>query len=203
MILRNYRQCSVGVLDTRDDPDMRFDEEGRCHYYHEYKAVEAARVFRGGEGERRLQRLAERIRDDGNGKPYDCIIGLSGGVDSTYVAQQARRLGLRPLAVHLDNGWNSELAVSNINEIVSRLALDLHTHVIDWAEFRDLQRAYLKAPVVDIEVLSDHAIFALLYRLAGKHGIKHILSGTNVVTEQVLPPHWIFNTGEHGTISAL
>jgi N-acetyl sugar amidotransferase len=131
------------------------------------------------------------------------VIGLSGGVDSTYVALQARRLGLRPLAVHLDNGWNSELAVHNINEIVDRLGLVLHTHVIDWAEFRDLQRAYLKASVVDIEVLTDHAIFALLYRLAGKHGIKHILSGTNVATEYVLPPHWIFNKSDHVNIRAI
>jgi N-acetyl sugar amidotransferase len=130
-------------------------------------------------------------------------MGLSGGVDSTYVALQARRLGLRPLAVHLDNGWNSELAVHNINEIVNRLGIDLHTLVIDWAEFRDLQRAYLKASVVDIEVLSDHAIFATLYRLAGKHGIRHILSGTNVVTEFVLPPHWIFNKGDHVNIRAI
>lgn len=182
---------------------MRFDAEGRCHYFHEYHAAEATDVCSGDEGERRLQVLADRIRKDGAGKPYDCIMGLSGGVDSTYVALQARRLGLRPLAVHLDNGWNSELAVHNITEIVGRLGIDLHTLVIDWAEFRDLQRAYLKASVVDIEVLSDHAIFATLYRLAGKHGIKHILSGTNVVTEFVLPSHWIFNKADHVNIRAI
>src|SRR5262249_13715525 len=99
MMLRNYRQCSVGVLDTRDDPDMRFDEEGRCHYYHAYKAAEAANVFTGEEGQARLQSLANCIRNHGVRKTYDCVIGLSGGVDSTYVALQARRLGLRPLAV--------------------------------------------------------------------------------------------------------
>lgn len=202
-MLTNYRQCSVGVLDTRDDPDMRFDDEARCHYYHDYKAAEEAFVVMGEKGEALLRSLAGRIRKDGAGKRYDCILGLSGGVDSTYVALQARRLGLRPLAVHLDNGWNSELAVHNINAVVDRLGLDLHTHVIDWAEFRDLQRAYMKASVVDIEVLSDHAIFALLYRLAGKHGIKHILSGTNIVTEYVLPPHWIFNKSDHVNIRAI
>jgi N-acetyl sugar amidotransferase len=201
--LRNYRQCSVGVLDTRDDPEMRFDEEGRSHYFRDYKTAEAMDVFVGEDGERRLQALADRIRSDGAGKPYDCIMGLSGGVDSTYVALQVRRLGLRPLAVHLDNGWNSELAVHNIYEIVNRLGIDLHTLVIDWDEFRDLQRAYLKASVVDIEVLSDHAIFATLYHLAAKYGLKHIMSGTNVVTEHVLPPHWIFNKSDHVNIQAI
>ena len=110
----NYRQCSVGVLDTGDDPDMRFDDEGRCHYYHDYMRAAAEQVHEGPEGEAMLQALAAQIRADGKGKPYDCIMGLSGGVDSTYVALQARRLGLRPLAVHLDNGWNAELAVQNI-----------------------------------------------------------------------------------------
>jgi N-acetyl sugar amidotransferase len=199
----NYRQCAIGVLDTGDDPAMSFDADGVSHYFHAYKAVEAREVKTGPNGEAMLQALAARIRADGAGKPYDCIMGLSGGVDSTYVALQARRLGLRPLAVHLDNGWNAELAVQNIDNIVSRLGFDLHTHVIEWEEFRDLQRAYLKASVIDIEVLSDHAIFALLYRLAGKHGIRHILSGTNVVTEQVMPPHWIYAKTDHINIQAI
>lgn len=200
---RNWRQCAIGVLDTRDDPDMRFDENGVSHYYPAFKAEEAIRVLIGEAGETALQTLAEQIRADGKGKPYDCIMGLSGGVDSTYVALQAKRLGLRPLAVHLDNSWNAELAVQNIENIVSKLDFDLHTHVIDWNEFRDLQRAYLKASVIDIEVVSDHAIFALLYRLAGKHSVKHILSGTNVVTEQVMPPHWIYNKNDHINIKAI
>lgn len=202
-LIANYRQCSVGVLDTRDDPNMRFDDEGRSHYYHDYKKAEAELVHIGPEGEAMLQTLATQIKADGKGKPYDCIMGLSGGVDSTFVAIQARRLGLRPLAVHLDNGWNAELAVQNIEQIVSRLDIDLHTHVIDWSEFRDLQRAHLKASVIDIEVVSDHAIFALLYQLASKHGIKHIISGTNVVTEFVMPPHWIFAKNDHVNIKAI
>lgn len=202
-LIPNLRQCSVGVLDTGDDPDMRFDEQGRSHYYHDYMRAAAELVHDGPEGEVMLQALAERIRADGKGKPYDCIMGLSGGVDSTYVALQARRLGLRPLAVHLDNGWNAELAVQNIEQIVSRLDIDLHTHVIDWNEFRDLQRAHLKASVIDIEVVSDHAIFAVLYQLASKYGIRHVLSGTNVVTEFVMPPHWIYNKTDHVNIKAI
>lgn len=201
--LPNLRQCSIGVLDTGDDPDMRFDGDGRSNYWHDYKSAEARLVDTGPEGERKLQVLAESIRAEGKGKTYDCIMGLSGGVDSTYVALQAKRLGLRPLAVHLDNGWNAELAVQNIEQIVSRLGIDLETYVIDWTEFRDLQRAYLKASVIDIEVISDHAIFTILYKLAARHGIRHILSGTNVVTEFVMPPHWIYAKTDHVNLLAI
>ena len=198
-----YRQCSLGVLDTDDDPDMTFDDEGRSNYFHAYKAAESEWVRTGDEGERLLQALATRIKQDGAGKPYDCIMGLSGGVDSTYVAFQAHRLGLRPLAVHLDNGWNSETAVQNIEHIVNQFDIDLYTHVLNWDEFSDLQRSYLQASVVDIEVVTDHAIFTLLYKLAQKYRIKHILSGTNVVTEFVMPPHWIYNKTDHVNIKAI
>jgi N-acetyl sugar amidotransferase len=182
---------------------MRFDEQGRSHYYHEYHAAARANLRTGEEGRTSLERLADRIRDDGRGKPYDSIVGLSGGVDSTYVAWLAKDLGLRPLAIHFDNSWNSELAVQNIENIVGRLGFDLVTYVVDWEEFRDLQVAYLRASVVDIEVVTDHAIFATLYRLAAKHGIRHILSGTNIVTEQVLPPHWIYAKTDHVNIRAI
>lgn len=200
---RAYRQCSVSVLDTDDDPQMRFDENGRCHYYHDYMRAVEEHVLAGAEGQAALSRVVDRIRNDGRGKPYDCVMGVSGGVDSTYLALLARELGLRPLAVHFDNGWNSELAVSNIEHIVTRLGLDLHTYVVDWSEFADLQRAYLKASVVDIEVVTDHAIFATLYRVAARRGIAHILSGANVVTEQVLPPHWIYAKTDHVNIRAI
>ncbi|MBA3403188.1 MAG: N-acetyl sugar amidotransferase [Gemmatimonadaceae bacterium] len=199
----DYRQCSVGVLDTRDDPQMRFDADGRSHYYHEYLRAEEAHVRKGPEGRRELEALADGIRARGKGKPYDCIMGLRGGVDSTYVAYVAKQLGLRPLAVHFDNGWNSEPAVRNIENTVGRLGFDLETYVINWDEFGDLQRCYLKASVVDIEVVTDHAIFATLYRIAASHGIRSILSGTNVVTEQVMPPHWIYNKTDHINIRAI
>jgi len=199
----HYRQCTLSVLDTHDDPNMRFDSEGRSHYYGEYLAAERARVRHGAEGQRELEKIAAEIRTAGKGKRYDSIMGLSGGVDSTYVAYLAKQLGLRPLAVHFYNGWNSELAVQNIENIVGRLGLDLHTYVVNWEEFRDLQLAYLRASVVDIEVLSDHAISATMYKLAEKHGIHHILTGTNVVTEQVLPPHWIYAKSDHVNIKAI
>lgn len=191
------------VMDTIGDPGIRFDANGACNYYHEFKAAEKERVFTGQEGERKLKELTERIVKDGMGKPYDSIMGLSGGVDSSYVAYQAKRLGLRPLAVHFDNGWNSELAVMNIENIVSKLDLDLYTLVVDWEEFKDLQLAYLRASVVDIEVVTDHAISATLFRLAKKHKIKYVLSGSNVATECIMPPAWIFNKNDHINLRAI
>ena len=125
---------------------------------------------------------------------------MSGGVDSTYLCLTAKRLGLNPLIVHFDNGWNSELAVKNIENIISKLGFDLYTFVVDWNEFKDLQLAYLKASVVDIEALTDHAIIGTLYRLAAEYDIKYILSGYNIVTEGVLPSYWVWNKTDHANI---
>ncbi|MBS1490482.1 MAG: N-acetyl sugar amidotransferase [Bacteroidetes bacterium] len=188
-----YRQCTVSIMDNIADPDIRFDENGVCNYYHEYKAAEAANVWKGEEGSKKLEALIRQIKQRGNGKKYDCLIGLSGGVDSTYVAYLVKQHGLRPLAVHFDNGWNSELAVMNIENIVKKLNIDLYTLVVDWEEFKDIQLAYLKASVVDIEVVSDHAIFATMYKLAKEKKIGYILSGTNVVTEHIMPPGWLYS----------
>ena len=201
--LRAYQQCTMTVMDTVADPGIRFDDKGICNYYYEFKAAEKERVFTGQAGERKLQALVDRIRNDGKGKPYDSIMGLSGGVDSSYVAYQAKRLGLRPLAVHFDNGWNSELAVMNIENIVSKLDLDLYTLVVDWEEFKDIQLAYLRASVVDIEVVTDHAISATLFRLAKKYKIKYVLGGSNVATEFIMPPTWIFNKNDHINLKAI
>jgi N-acetyl sugar amidotransferase len=189
---QDYRQCALTVMDNIADPGIRFDENGICNYYHEYKAAAAASVVEGEAGEKKIQELVASIKQAGKGKKYDCLIGLSGGVDSTYVAWLVKQLGLRPLAVHLDNGWNSELAVKNIENIISRLGIDLYTLVVNWEEFRDIQLAYLKASVVDIEVVSDHAIFATMYKLAHEHKIGYIISGTNVVTEHIMPTSWLY-----------
>lgn len=198
-----YRQCTVSVMDTTADPDISFDEKGICNYYYAYKKAEADQVLMGEAGQKKLEEMAYLIKEAGKGKPYDCIMGLSGGVDSTYIAYLSRELGLRPLAVHFDNGWNSELAVQNIENIVNKLGIDLFTYVINWDEFRDLQIAYLKASVVDIEAITDHAIFATMYRLAGERKIKYILSGTNVQTEQTLPKSWIHPKADHINIKSI
>ena len=198
-----YRQCAISVMDTISDPDIVFDEKGICNYYYEFQKQYADNVFTGSDGDNKLAEIADQIKEEGKNKPYDCIMGLSGGVDSTYVAYLAKQHGLRPLAVHFDNGWNSELAVQNIENIVQRLGIDLHTFVINWNEFRDLQLAYLKASVIDIEAITDHAIFATLYRLAGEKGIKYILSGTNVQTENTLPKSWIHPKTDHINIKSI
>lgn len=189
---KGYRQCAITVMDNIADPDIKFDENGISNYYHEYKTVEKNGVFTGKEGEKKLNEFVNRIKENGKNKPYDCLIGLSGGVDSTYVAWLVKKHGLRPLAVHLDNGWNSELAVKNIENIISKLEIDLYTLVINWEEFRDIQLAYLRASVVDIEVVSDHAIFATMYKLAKEKKIAYIISGTNIVTEHIMPPSWLY-----------
>lgn len=187
-----YRRCTVSVMDNISDPDILFDEQGRSHYYQEYLRKAADGLHVGDAGRRELEGIVDRIRATGAGARYDCIMGLSGGVDSTYIAWLAGRHGLRPLAVHFDNGWNSGLAVRNIENAVSRLGFDLHTYVVDWEEFRDLQLAYLKASVVDIEAITDHAIACVLYRLAGQMDIRYILSGSNIRTESTMPPSWVF-----------
>jgi N-acetyl sugar amidotransferase len=176
-------------MDTTD-PDIVFDKEGVCNHCRRYDVVAKQRIIPSAERKDRLARLVADIKRAGKGKPYDCVIGVSGGVDSTYVAWVVKDLGLRPLAVHLDNGWDSELAVANIEKTLKTLGIDLYTHVIDWEEFRDLQISFLKASTPDGEVPTDHAIWALLYRIAARHGLKHIITGTNVVSEAILPEKW-------------
>jgi len=178
-------------MDTTD-ADIFFDEEGVCNHCHQHDRAYADLVPKGLEAEKQLSTLINRIKEKGKGKKYDCIIGLSGGVDSTYVALLVKKLGLRPLAVHLDNGWDSELAVKNVENIVTKLNIDLYTIVINWEEFKDLQLAYLKAGVVDLEVTSDHAIFASLYKLAKENNISFVISGTNVTTESIMPKTWYY-----------
>jgi N-acetyl sugar amidotransferase len=184
-------------MDTISDPDIRFDQNGVCNYYHDYLKGVEQHVRSGADGKRELEKIVAQIKAEGKGKKYDCIMGLSGGVDSSYVAWLCRQYGLRPLAVHFDNGWNSELAVKNIENIVNKCGFDLYTLVVDWEEFRDIQLAYIRSSVVDIEVPTDHAIGAVLKKLALKHKIKYSLSGNNVFTEFVMPRSWIFNKGDH------
>jgi N-acetyl sugar amidotransferase len=143
-----------------------------------------------------LERQLRAIRIAGKGKEYDCIVGVSGGVDSTYTAYWARKNGLRPLAVHFDNGWDSELAVANIEKTLKTLNIELSTFVMDWAEFRRLQIAFLRASVPDGEVPTDHGIFGALFDAAQKHQVRYLVSGANFATEAILPGSWTFGTGD-------
>lgn len=184
-----YRMCTKTVMDTTD-PDITFDDHGICNHWYEYKELEDQYVKKGKQGEIEFQSVIDNIKKNGKGKEYDCIMGVSGGVDSSYVAYIAKLNGLRPLAVHFDNGWNDELAVKNIENMLNILGIDLHTLVVDWDEFRSLQLSFIRSGVVNIEVPTDHAIVATLYKIASKKGIKHILSGNNVVTEAIMPKAW-------------
>ena len=152
-----YRICTRCVMDT-SDPDITFDADGVCNHCTGYLVERAsASCCRRPSALRRSSGGSRRSSAAGRGRDYDCIIGVSGGVDCSYVAYQVKELGLRPLAVHLDNGWNSELAVGNIKRVLERLGIDLYTVVLDWEEFRDLQLAFLRAGVPDCEIPTDHA----------------------------------------------
>ena len=189
-------------MDT-SDPEITFDEAGVCHHCHDYARRVAAEVYPGVKGRQQLAKAVARIKRDGEGKKYDCILGLSGGVDSTYVAYVTKQLGLRPLAVHLDNGWNSEISVRNIENIVTILGIDLHTEVLDWEEFRRLQVAFLRASTPDSEIPTDHAIISTLYKLAADQGIRWIMDGSNIVTEIMVPATWSHGHSDFGYIKHL
>jgi N-acetyl sugar amidotransferase len=183
-----HQVCTVTVMDTTD-PDITFDENGVCNHVHDFRAM-VAQLPTPAERDRKLNQMLDTIRAKGKGRDFDCVLGLSGGVDSSFLAYQCREWELRPLVMHFDNGWNSELAVKNIEEAVTRMGYDLETYVMDWEEFRDVQRAYFLASVVDIEVPTDQFVFGALNKAAAKNGIKAILSGNNWATEWVMPKAW-------------
>jgi len=184
-----YKVCSRCVMDETD-ANIKFDEHGVCNHCHRFDEVQSLQLFSGVDGETRLQNIVDKIKKEGAGKEYDCIIGLSGGVDSSYLAVKIKDFGLRPLVVHVDAGWNSELAVSNIEKIIKHCGYDLHTHVMNWEEMRDLQLSYMKAAVANQDVPQDHAFFSSMYHFAVKNDIKYILSGGNLATEAVFPDSW-------------
>ncbi len=202
MCRKAFQICTRCVMDTTD-PDIEFDSDGICNHCKQYYSCAANLLFSGKEGEARLQQIAGEIKKHGKAKEYDCILGLSGGVDSSFVAYHAKRLGLRPLAVHLDNGWDTEVAIRNIENIVEKLDLHLYTYRTNWEEFRDLQLSFLKASVIDIEMLTDHAIKATLFNVAKEKRIKYILGGENLVSEGILPKAWRYDKGDIKNIKAI
>lgn len=190
----NHQVCTRCIMDTTA-ADIRFDADGVCNYCTDFlerldKYVEPDPVAR----ERRLAQLVEKVKANGKGKPYDCIIGVSGGVDSSYTLVKAKQLGLRPLAVHMDSGWNAEVAANNIANLVRGLGVDLYTHVIDWPEIRGLMESMFAADVRDLEVLYDNALAGVVYGQAAKHGLHYILAGSNMATEgMAMPGEWTWN----------
>lgn len=181
--------CTRCVMDT-SDPNIRFDEAGVCNHCHTFENVTSRDWYPNAEGTRRWEVILQEMRAAGRGRDYDCILGLSGGIDSSYVALKAKEWQLRPLVVHVDAGWNSELAVANIEKIVKYCNFDLHTHVVDWEEMRDLQLAYLRSGISNQDVPQDHIFFSSLYHFATSNGIRYILSGGNLATEGIFPTGW-------------
>ena len=191
----NYRICSKLVLDT-SYPDVQFDEFGVSHTFKYFNSHVKKHWQTGTEGKLRMEELVSAIKKGGRGKEFDSIMGLSGGLDSSYMLHKmVTEFGLRPLVFHVDGGWNSELAVHNINVLVDKLGLDLYTEVINWQEMRDFQLAMFKSGVPHIDIPQDHSFIAVLYKFAREHGIKYILNGGNIASESVAVPLEIFYWG--------
>ena len=185
--LKPSRICSFCVMDE-SIPGIKFDAQDQCNCCRSALARRSHEWWPGDEGRRRLQTMATQLREAGRGKPYDAMIGLSGGIDSAYLAHLVvREMGLRVLAVHVDGGWNSEPAVRNIESLVRGLDIDLHTYVVEWQEMRDLQVAFLRASVLNQDIPQDHVFFTTLYRTARQFGMRHFLSGVNYATENIEP----------------
>ncbi|PLP59642.1 LPS biosynthesis protein [Mesorhizobium loti] len=197
MSLRKYQICTNCIMDTSDSK-ISFDSGGRCEYCNNYHSNIVPNWHPDERGLREISAVVDKIKQDGKGRDHDCIIGISGGVDSSYVTYLAKaKFGLRPLLFHVDAGWNSQQAVNNIEKLVDGLELDLHTEVVDWQEMKDLQLAFFKAQVPHIDTPQDHAFFAALYKFAAKHGFKYVLTGANYSTECVREPlEWHYHAGD-------
>ncbi len=190
--MSKYQICNRCVMDTTDSAIV-FDSNGVCDHCNTFDTKVKPNWHTGERGERELRQLVQTIKASGKGKDFDCIIGMSGGIDSSYLTYIATEFGLRPLVFHVDAGWNSQIAVNNIEKLIDKLGLDLYTEVIDWQEMRDLQLAYFKSGVPHIDTPQDHAFFATMYKFAEKNGIKYILTGANLSTECIRNPiEWMY-----------
>ena len=187
-----YQICKRCVMDTTDT-EIVFDEKGYCNHCNDFYDNSHLHTYQGVESDLKLEKIITKIKKEGRKKEYDCLIGISGGVDSSYVAYLSRKFGLRPLIVHFDNGWDSELSIKNVENVVKKLGLDYQTYIVDWNEFRDVQMAFLKASVIDVETPTDHAFLAALYKICLDFKIKYVITGSNYATECILPRSWSYN----------
>lgn len=193
MTNRKYQICTNCVMDTTDSK-ITFDDNGVCDHCNTFYSKILPNWHTDATGRQDLQKIVDKIKREGTGKDFDCIIGVSGGIDSSYLTYMAKEeLDLRPLVFHVDAGWNSQVAVNNIEKLVDKLGLDLYTEVIDWEEMRDLQLAFFKAGVPHIDLPQDIAFFSTMYKFAHKYNVKHILTGANYSTECIRNPvEWIY-----------
>ncbi len=196
MTKSEYKICKRCVMDT-SDVDIVFDAKGYCNHCNNYFERISSRVHKGEESQKKMTQIVKKIKYSGRNKKYDCIIGVSGGIDSSYVAYIAKKNGLRPLLVHMDNGWNSEISVKNIKNLADILEMDYESYVLDWEGFKDLQLAFLKASVPEMETPTDIAISGALHKVAAKYGVKYIISGGNFATEGILPKTWHYNAKDY------
>lgn len=183
-------ECGRCLFSKSNYPRLELDDHGVCHFCRKYDTEKPIRTVPPHKRVEALHNLVAAIKRAGRNKEYDCLIGLSGGIDSAYLALKAADLGLRALALHVDNGWDTELAVSNIQSVVETLHIDLTTVVLDWAQFRSLQIAFLRSGTPDVDIPADHAIQAAMWETARSHGIRYILSGMNFATESISPREW-------------
>ena len=193
MIDNNYIMCKNCVMDTTDSK-ITFDDRGVCDHCNTYYKDILPNWHTDERGDKYLMEIIEKIKKKGEGKDFDCLMGMSGGIDSSYLLYVMKeKYGLRPLVFHVDAGWNTQIAVNNIERLVDGLGLDLYTEVINWEEIKDLQLAFFKSGVSHIDTPQDHAFFATMYKFAYKHKIKHILTGGNYSTECVRNPlEWMY-----------
>ena len=191
--MMKYKICKNCVMDTSDSK-ISFNDEGVCDHCQTFYAKILPNWDTSEKGEAKLIKLLDQIKKEGKNKDFDCIMGMSGGIDSSYLLYiMKEKYNLRPLVFHVDAGWNSQIAVNNIERLVDGLNLDLYTEVINWEEMKDLQLAYFKSGVPHIDTPQDHAFFAMMYKFAEKHKIKHILTGGNYSTECVRNPiEWMY-----------
>lgn len=191
--MRSYQICNNCVMDTSDS-QIVFDKNGVCDHCNGFRQDVLPNWHPNDEGKAMFRQLVEKIKKEGKGKPFDSIIGMSGGLDSSFLLHHAvTEFGLRPLVFHVDGGWNTDIAVNNIQMLVDKLGLDLYTEVINWEEMRDFQLAFFKSGVPHLDIPQDHAFIATLYHFANKHKIKYILNGGNFATECVRnPKEWLY-----------
>ena len=189
-------------MDTSDQ-EIQFDHLGNCNHCDDFYTNTSKLLYHGEVSDNILHKIVEKIKESGKKREYDCLVGVSGGADSSYVAYTVKKLGLRPLAVHMDNGWNSEESVKNIKKICDKLEIDYQSYVLNWKEFKDIQLSVLKSSVPEVEIPTDIAIAAVLHKIAAENNIKYIISGGNIATEGILPESWFYNPKDAKLLKAI
>lgn len=188
-----YQRCTFCVMDTTD-PDILFDDQGVCNHCKNQQHLMATRGYKGEESQNELELLVKKIKRESTKKKFDVVLGISGGVDSAYALYLSVQMGLRVLAVHVDAGWNSEIAVSNIQKLCKGLNVDLHTIVIDWSTMRELQRSFMFSGIENQDIPQDHAFLAGVYGFVRQQGLKYMINGSNYNTEGILPSAWGYDS---------